>query len=148
MTRFSISTLENDWERKRAARLSPVNPAIVGKIAACSLILLHKTGPVSGTEIEEIFLENLSTAPEALRQVLHLDVSVTGLSIRENTEMILGVQRAGIAGRLNPEYGDLHIKWSIETAERLLEYYKEDFPEIVEWIQEQVNKRYLQVGNF
>lgn len=141
MSRFSVETLKKNWQNRRAARISPLTPGIAGKIAVCVLIMRHKDSFVSGARIEDVFLENLGEAPEALRKVLHLDVSVAGISIREATEMILGVQRAEIAGRLNPEYDELHVKWSQDEAGKLLRRYENEFPEVVEWIRQQVENK-------
>lgn len=146
MSRFSVETLKKDWHRKRGARLSSLTPGIAGKIAACVLILEQGGEHISSDAIEEVFVDNLSEAPEALRKVLHLDVSVTGISLREHTEMILGVQHAEIVGRLNPGYGELYIKYNyIEDKKAktkvLLQGYRKKFPEIVEWISNQVQKK-------
>lgn len=137
MTRFSVATLKEDWRRKRSARLSPLTPGIIGKIAACILILKQKNGLVPCVQLEKVFLGNLADAPEALRNVLHLDMNVTGISVRESTEMILGVQRVELAGRLNPEYDKLHIKCTPEEAETLLRHYEAEFPDVVKWIRTQ-----------
>ena len=139
MSRFALSALEDAWLTSNEADTPSLSTEILGKITTCVLMLCSKPerNLLKPIDVESLFLNKLDTAPESIKNILHLEYKVAEVAIQESTQMTLGVQRAGIAGRLNPGYENLHVKCSPTDAYALLQQYEQEYPDVVGWIKEQ-----------
>ena len=141
MSLFSSDALEASLLelQKRNSGDSDLTVEILGKIAICAMISDNdQQQQLSSEIIEKFYLERLDRAPASIRNILHPEYNIDGVRLLESTEMILGVQKAGIAGRLNPDYGYLHVKWPQTKAKALLQHYSSEFPNEVQWVEGEV----------
>jgi hypothetical protein len=74
--------------------------------------------------------------PSEVKKVMHLDNVTTGLSIREMTDYIFAAQSAGFLSRRNPAYIAGTVEISALDAEFLLQDYRDQFPETIQWLEQ------------
>lgn len=148
MQTFSLDYLKRQRSHAQMTTTTQLTPEILGIIAICAVTLHARScfGAISSVFLDTFFLNDLDSAPQCIKDALHVEYSVGTPLLREETEMALGAQQRSMAGRLNPDYNELQIKLHNMEAMTLLDQFELEFPEAVTWIVEKSKK--IQLNRF
>lgn len=135
MSRFSIENLKKSIIERKIKNQYYLTPAILGKIIICFLAINSKEKFFTSKDIANILIDNFELLPEEIKNAIHIQHQINGAYIYEMPAIIDGILLSGIAAYLEPEYKQLCIKINIYEVISIFENYKQQFPEIVEWLQ-------------
>jgi hypothetical protein len=90
--------------------------------------------------LDHLFLNSATAVPDSLAEALHVETRVDGLHVEELTQMLVGPQASGLAGRLNPDTVNLIAKSDPLQAYLVLERYASLFPTEVSWLKDNIRR--------
>ena len=128
-----------DLERRsyrRAARQQPISPEVLGRIIACAWRAQNDADAsvyLTSDALSKIILEHASEMPAELTNVLHVERRIDGDQVEETTDLLVGAQRVGVLGRLNPSNVGAVLKADRMQAYALLDDFRSTYPSIVAW---------------
>jgi hypothetical protein len=116
--------------------VSALTPKILGKIIVAAWRGEHDPAPdalLSHRRLERLIIDNFSTSPAAVRDILHFDRRPYGVRIEEMTRLIAGPTCARLLTRAYPPDRLSYIMVDLLHACLMFDHYTVDFPEVVAW---------------
>jgi hypothetical protein len=128
-----------DLERRsyrRGGRRQPISPEVLGRIIACAWRAqndIDASSYLTSDALSKIILDHAADMPSELQSVLHVERRIDGDQVEETTDLLVGAQRVGVIGRLNPSNVQAVLKADRLQAYALLDDFRSTYPEIVAW---------------
>jgi hypothetical protein len=117
-----------------------LTPELIGRLVAC-IRQVYSAEPyeiVPPDFFNRLFLDPTTPVPESIADILHVETRVDGVHLEELTQMLVGPQASGQAGRLNPDTVNLIAKSDPLEAYLVLERYAFLFPQEVSWLKDTI----------